>query len=335
MTKGLHVENLCFNYPVSEFKGLQSLSFKLNKGGVLVIAGKSGSGKSTLARCLYGAETLQAGSVVWNQQPVLGPDYTLLPGKQGIKYMGQEHSLLPFHTVLENIREQLPALNEAYKAKRTNALLRLLELVNLQHETVQVLSSGQKQRVALARALAQEPELLILDEPFSHLDTLLQEKLSHFIFSRAKKLQQTIVFVAHQPEFALRYATEALVLDEGQLVEWGPIKRIYENPKIKRLAGIWGPYSILPSTSIKHFKTSKKHLFIRPHQIIPCVHANKAQLKIKVLESRFNGKCFENSGLLVSEHPVFFYSAQRIPLHAILNYCLNVSDGDEVFQSGF
>ena len=84
-----------------------------------------------------------------------------------------------------------------------------------------------------------------------------------------------------------------------------------------------------------HFKTSKKHLFIRPHQIIPCVHANKAQLKIKVLESRFNGKCFENSGLLVSEHPVFFYSAQRIPLHAILNYCLNVSDGDEVFQSGF
>jgi ABC-type sulfate/molybdate transport systems ATPase subunit len=321
---GLIVENLSFNYPVTEFKGLKTISFKLPAGSVLVIAGKSGSGKSTLARCIYGAETLSTGQVYWNTKPLLGPERTLMPGMQGIKYMGQDHSLLPFHSVRENISEQLPAWHPDVKTKRVLELLRLLELVTLQHETVQVLSSGQKQRVALARALAQQPELLILDEPFAHLDQLLQEKLSHYVFTRARKIKQTLVFVTHQPEFALRYADRALVLHDGKIAEFGDMQQIYNAPKHIKLAGIFGPYMLLPTQELKGLKSKKEFIFIRPHQFYPCPKGSKPHLIVQINYSRFNGKCFENTGIDENGNAVFFYSAEALICQKELPYCIKL-----------
>ena len=174
----LAVNKISFNYPNStQFKGISSVSLTAEPGKILAIIGKSGSGKTTLLKCIYGLEDLQAGQITLGNKLVLGPAYHLIPGHEDMRFVSQDFYVLDNHTVEENIKDKLAGYTDEYKQKRTNQLLRLLDLTHYKNLKAITLSSGQKQRVAIARSLAEFPKVLLLDEPFSNLDLPLRDKI--------------------------------------------------------------------------------------------------------------------------------------------------------------
>jgi len=162
----LQVKNLSFKYKNKHI--LESINFKVNPGAHFSIIGESGSGKSTLLKLIYGTYDLNEGQIFWKDNEILGPKHNLIIGPDYMKYVSQEFDLMPFTTVAENIGAFLSNFYPEEKQQRTNELLNVVELTEYANIKVKELSGGQKQRVALARAIAKQPEIILLDEPFSH-----------------------------------------------------------------------------------------------------------------------------------------------------------------------
>ena len=167
----LKVRELAFAYE-PETPVLEGISFDLDPGAHLCVMGESGCGKSTLLKALYGLFDLDAGEITWKEKQVLGPAYNLVPGMPFFKYVAQETDLMPFTTVADNVSKYLSRIDMEGSEKRTQELLEVIGMSEFADTKVKNLSGGQKQRVALARALALNPELLLLDEPFSQVDNL-------------------------------------------------------------------------------------------------------------------------------------------------------------------
>lgn len=166
----LYVSNLSFQYSNTENQTLQNISFLLEKGQILAIIGESGCGKSTLLKLIYGLYDADLGVIKWNNKIVTGPKFNLVPGMPNVKYLAQDFGLMPYITVAENIGKYLSNFLPKGKQSRIFELLEVVEMTEFANIKAQYLSGGQMQRVALAKALAKTPELLLLDEPFSHID---------------------------------------------------------------------------------------------------------------------------------------------------------------------
>ena len=171
----LQVKNISFSYNKQVI--LENISFSVGAGDYMSIIGESGSGKSTLLKLLYGTYDLKKGHIFWKEQEILGPKYNLVVGPEFMKYVAQEFDLMPFISVSENIGAFLSNFYPEEKQERINELLDVVELMDFAHTKVKNLSGGQKQRVALARAIANQPEILLLDEPFSHIDNFKKQSL--------------------------------------------------------------------------------------------------------------------------------------------------------------
>jgi len=148
---------------------LKDISFVLPQGEHLAVMGESGCGKSTLLKAIYGLIDVQ-GSIYFCENRIWGPSRQLVPGYAAMKYLAQDFGLGPYHTVAENVGKFVSNLDLDYKKERVAELLSLVGMQDFAQRKALDLSGGEKQRVALAMALAQEPQLLLLDEPFSHLD---------------------------------------------------------------------------------------------------------------------------------------------------------------------
>ncbi|HSP12935.1 MAG TPA: ATP-binding cassette domain-containing protein, partial [Salegentibacter sp.] len=170
----LKLKNVSFAY--LEKPVLKNISFNLEKGENLSIIGESGCGKSTLLKLIYGLLHTN-GKIFWNEKELLGPQFNIVPGEPFIKYLAQDFDLMPPLTVAENIGKHLSNMYPRKKKKRIEELMEVVEMTELANEKAKHLSGGQQQRVALARALANEPELLLLDEPFSHIDHFRKNNL--------------------------------------------------------------------------------------------------------------------------------------------------------------
>ena len=183
----LKVNNISFAYKTETV--LHQIDFSIEKGECLAIAGESGSGKSTLLKLIYGEYDLNKGTIFWKDHEVLGPKYNLITGPDYIKYVSQEFDLMPFTNVENNIGKFLSNFYLEEKQHRIDELVQVVELEDVAKIKVKYLSGGQKQRVALARALAKEPEILLIDEPFSHIDNLKKQSLRRSLFKYLKKQQ--------------------------------------------------------------------------------------------------------------------------------------------------
>ena len=139
----LRVKNISFNYPNQNFfKGVQNISFELGQGETLAIVGKSGSGKTTLIKCIYGLENLNSGEVFLGEEKVTGPAYNLIPGHEEMKLVSQDFYVLDNHTVEENFFDKMIRFTDEAKQKRSNQLLKLLELEKLKSTKTRFLSSA-------------------------------------------------------------------------------------------------------------------------------------------------------------------------------------------------
>ncbi|WP_138432605.1 ABC transporter ATP-binding protein [Winogradskyella algicola] len=242
----LQVKNVSFAYTKS--KVLSNISFDVPRGDTLAIIGESGSGKSTLLKLIFGEYDLKQGEVWWNGEQILGPAFNLVVGYDFMKYVTQEFDLMPYTTVSENIGKHLSRFYPEQKELRTNELLKVVELEAFANRKVKNLSGGQKQRVALARALAKEPEILLLDEPFSNIDNFKKQSLRRSIFGYLKEKDISCVVATHDKNDVLGFADEMMVLHNKEIVIKDTPQNIYNNPKLPLVASFFGEFSEIDNT---------------------------------------------------------------------------------------
>jgi len=243
MPSQLLVEDLHHAYDGQDV--VRGLSFELQRGAIGCLLGPSGCGKTTVLRCIAGFETPRAGRILLNGVAVSAPGVHLAPEHRRIGMVFQEHALFPHLTAAQNIAFGL-ARNGAGEA-RVRELAELTGLSGLLQKYPHELSGGQQQRVALARALAPRPELLLLDEPFSSLDTDLRERLSLELREIIKATGATAVLVTHDQQEAFAMADEIGVVHEGRIEQWDIAYNLYHRPANRFVADFVGQGVFLPA----------------------------------------------------------------------------------------
>ncbi|MFV0565448.1 MAG: ABC transporter ATP-binding protein [Flavobacteriaceae bacterium] len=251
----LKVENLSFAYNNTPI--LNQINFEVKKGEHLSVIGESGSGKSTLLKLLYGTYDLNEGHIFWNEKKILGPKFNLVVGYDFMKYVSQEFDLMPFTSVSENIGAFLSNFYPEEKQKRIAELLKVVELEAFANVKVKTLSGGQKQRVAIARAIAKQPEIIVLDEPFSHIDNFKKQSLRRSLFKYLKEQEITCIVATHDKNDVLSFADNMMVLHDTKIVAYNTPKTLYKQPKNKLIASFFGefnhiePYGIVYANQLK------------------------------------------------------------------------------------
>lgn len=278
----------------------------------MAMLGESGSGKTTLIKCIYGLEDLNEGEIFIGDDRVLGPAYNLIPGHENMSLVSQDFYVLDNHTVEENIWDKLIGYTNDVKQKRSNQLIKLLDLVNLKNTKARFLSSGQKQRVAIARALAVIPEVLLLDEPFSNLDKILTDKLFSFIINEVKKNRTSVLLITHVADEALKYADRICLLDTGKIVQEGEKWHVYYKPHNTKLAGLLGDYNLVKKEDFdKPVKTVKAKEVIRPDKL-KVTNSKINCIPVHVINCTYNGKCFEVLAETKTGNTLLMYSAKKV-----------------------
>lgn len=250
---------------VSHFFGseqvLQNISFELKKGEILGVIGESGSGKSTLLRLIYGEYPIKHGEMYWKNRPWRGLADKLVPGGENMYLLSQNFDLQSFSTVAENVGKPISNQNQIAKEKRVKHLLKKVGLFHKKNAKVEELSGGQQQRVALARGLASSPELLLMDEPFSHVDEFLRFRLRYQLFTYIRKEQITTIISSHDIQDILPFCDKVMVLKKGKMVQIGSTERIYHNPKNNYVASLFGGFFLSSHKKYVypyHFELSEK-----------------------------------------------------------------------------
>ena len=237
----LQIKNISFRYKTQTV--LNNISFNVKAGEHLSIIGESGSGKSTLLKLLYGTYDLDQGHIFWKDEEILGPKHNLIIGSEFIKYVAQEFDLMPFITVAENIGAFLSNFYPEEKQERINELLDVVELIPFAKTKVKELSGGQKQRVALARAIAKQPEIILLDEPFSHIDNFKKQSLRRSLFKYLKEKNITCIVATHDKDDVLSFSDHMIVLHNTKVLANNTPKHLYNNPKNKLVGSFFGEFN--------------------------------------------------------------------------------------------
>ncbi|MDO6811649.1 ABC transporter ATP-binding protein [Tenacibaculum soleae] len=273
----LQVNNISFAYS-KEKATLKNINFQLKKGEHLCIMGESGCGKSTLLKAIYGLLDVNKGSLFWNDIQILGPKHHLVPGMDFFKYVAQDFDLMPFTSVTENIKKFLSRFYPQEAERRTQELLEVIEMTSFANTKVKNLSGGQQQRVAIARALAKEPELLLLDEPFSQIDNFKKSSLRRNLFSYLKEKNIACIVATHDGNEALSFADKMIVIRNYQIIANDTPKNLYQNPKLKYIASLFD--------DVNEVFINNKTVLLYPHQI---KIIEKSKIKAIVVNNYFKG----------------------------------------------
>lgn len=265
---------------------LQNINFEIEEGENISIIGESGCGKSTLLKLIYGLLHTE-GKITWKDKEMLGPNYNLVPGEPFIKYLAQDFDLMLPLTAAENVGKHLSNFYPVKKKRRINELLKVVEMEELANKKAKLLSGGQQQRIALARALAKEPEILLLDEPFSHIDHFRKNNLRRRLFAYLKKKQITCIIATHDSTDALSFADRTFVVKNAGIYAQGSPKDLYRNPPNKYVASLFGDVNHLMLRTINSESKSRKRILLYPHEIEVL---EQSQFKAKIKNSFFQGE---------------------------------------------
>lgn len=261
----LQIKNISFTYIQNPV--IENISFEIAKGQNVAIIGESGCGKSTLLKLLYGLYNLDNGELFYDDKPILGPKFNLIPGEDYIKYLAQDFDLMPYITVEENVGKFLSNIYKDEKKARVQELLEMVEMTEFAKVKAKYLSGGQQQRVALARVLALEPEILLLDEPFSQIDSFRKNSLRRNLFNYFKKKQITCIIATHDSTEALSFSDETIVLQNGKLIAKGNSRQLYDNPPSYYVASLFGEVNELKQSHFSDLEGEDQTLFLYPHQL--------------------------------------------------------------------
>ncbi len=255
----LEFENISMDYG-NDIEIVSNLSFEVNKGQIFTLLGPSGCGKSTILRIIAGLETPSKGTIKIDGVTVFNDSINLSPDKRKIGLVFQDYALFPHLSVFDNITFGLYKKDISFKKKRVKELLETVDMQEYEHRFPHELSGGQQQRIALARALANEPSVLLMDEPFSNLDTSLREKMRLDIYNIIKKTKITSIFVTHDQKEALSMSDKIAFLKDGKISQIGTPYELYWKPIDNHTASFMGKTNIFNVYFDENKKDSIFHL---------------------------------------------------------------------------
>lgn len=256
----------------AEVAAVRQVSLTLEPGRIMAMVGASGSGKSTLLNVLAGLADADTGDVWLNGERVVGPSEKLVPGHDAIRLVHQEYQLMPNVSVRENIAYALRFYEKAYRDFRVDQLLKLCRLTEVQDRIPRQVSGGEKQRTAIARAVADKPAVLLLDEPFSHLDLPNRLIVRDLLFDLVRHEQTSCLFVTHDASDALSLADTLGILRDGKLIQLGPPIAVYHQPATAYAARMTGLVNVfkakyLPVFGFKEPVNRDELICLRPEQV--------------------------------------------------------------------
>ena len=269
---------------------LTDISFTQKKHQKIAIAGETGSGKSTLLKIIAGLQQADSGDVFLGKERVEGAHERLVPGHPRIAYLSQNFELPKFLRV-----EQVLSYANTLSEEAASTLYSVCQIDHLQKRRTDELSGGEKQRIAMSRLLITSPELLLLDEPFSHLDMVHKNTLKAVIKDISSRLKITCILVSHDPMDTLSWADKIIVMKDGRVVQKGEPFVIYTQPVSEYVAGLFGKYNIFdPATakSLFRLKQGGSQLIVRPEGF-KLVKKDEKGVAGKIVAVSFLGSYYE------------------------------------------
>ncbi|MCC6906192.1 MAG: ABC transporter ATP-binding protein [Anaerolineae bacterium] len=229
---------------------IDSFSLSIPQGSLVALLGESGCGKTTFLRLLAGFDMPDAGTIQIAGRPVVGQGTFMPPEARRVGIVFQDYALFPHLTVAENIAYGLN--RGALRSARVSEVLELVGMQGMAQRMPHELSGGQQQRVALARALAPEPDVVLLDEPFSNLDVTLRTRLRIEVRDILRRTGITAILVTHDQEEALSLADFVAVMRNGRIEQMAPPDVVYSFPVNRAIAEFVGDANIIPGTADGH-----------------------------------------------------------------------------------
>ncbi|HDM8212327.1 ABC transporter [Vibrio harveyi] len=302
MSCALSIQNLTCQYESQTV--LESLSLEVEQGQIVCLLGASGCGKTTLLKAIAGLLPLSSGQMSLNCLTIDDGKNWLPPEQRNIGMIFQDYALFPHLTVAENIAFGLKNETAQQKLLKVEEMLGLVHLKGFGDRYPHQLSGGQQQRVAIARSLAYKPDLLLLDEPFSNIDTQVRHELIREIRKIFKEQGVTAIFVTHSREEAFAFADKMAVMNHGVIEQYGTASELYYQPSSKFVADFLGGGSYLAAKRISesefdtHLGVVEANaqqdikmdgdcaLLLRPQHVLITADEESA---IKVLEQHFMG----------------------------------------------
>lgn len=300
--------------PVLEVKNIEcqyrdniavhDVSLHINEGNLLCLLGPSGCGKTTVLRAIAGFEPVTRGEIHLRDHLVSSAGFTVPPEKRKIGMVFQDYALFPHMNVFDNVAFGLRNMNAQNRRKRVREILDVVDLASLGERYIHELSGGQQQRVALARALAPEPDLILMDEPFSNLDVEMREYLSQEVRNILKSQGATGILVTHDQLEAFSFGDHISVMNKGEIVQHDTAYNLYHSPDNFFVADFIGQGVFLDGTLLAPEKVetalgvisgdraydwprgTQVKLLIRPDDIVQDENGN---LEAKVCNKAFKG----------------------------------------------
>lgn len=239
----LEVDDIWLGY--EETSVIRGLSFELDTGEIGCLLGASGCGKTTALRAIAGFEPLRDGEIRIGGRAASTPSFRLAPEKRSVGMVFQDHALFPHLDVAGNVGFGLRKLSRNERGHRIDELLELTGLGGYSHRFPHELSGGQQQRVALARALAPEPDVLLMDEPFSNLDARLRRQVGEEVRDILKARGTATLMVTHDQHEAFALADRVGLLKDGRMLQWDSPYQLYHRPASHYVAAFTGRGSYL------------------------------------------------------------------------------------------
>lgn len=267
-------------------KIVEQLSFEVLQGEIACLLGPSGCGKTTVLRAIAGFNPIYSGKLVLAGNLIATSTMVVAPELRNIGMVFQDYALFPHLSVKNNINFGLKKLSAKEQRSTVQHLLELVELADMAERFPHELSGGQQQRVALARALAPKPQLLLMDEPFSNLDTELRRQLAVQVRNILKEEKISAILVTHDQNEAFTVSDKLGVIANGRLQQWETPFEIYHHPVNPQVASFVGEGKFLRGrlvqdemieTEIGLIKAlgfmgnigDQVDVFVRPHEVVP------------------------------------------------------------------
>ena len=227
---------------------LKDVSFDVKEGEIVTILGPSGCGKSTILRAIASLQDEYKGEIFLNEQCLITSKNSC---NKDIGYIFQDYALFPHLNVKENIEFALYKEKNIEKQRRVDKLLKQFDLTEHRHKQIHELSGGQQQRVSIARVVAYEPKIILLDEPFSNLDTILRNKTKVWLKKIIKDLGLSAILVTHDQKEALSMSDKIAIINNKKIEQFGTPKELFEKPKSLYVANFLNSINELPNSLLK------------------------------------------------------------------------------------
>lgn len=322
----IELNNISKRYRSAGKSAVDNVSFSLNKGEILALVGESGSGKTTLLRLIAGLEHPDSGNMRLGGEIIVNGQKSLAANKRKTGMVFQDYALFPHLTIFGNVAFGLNGFNKKEIGQRVYETLELTGLKEDVKKYPHQLSGGQQQRVALARALAPRPMLLLMDEPFSNLDTILRDQVREEVRQIIKSVGITAILVTHDTKDAFSTADKIAVMLEGQLLQIDTPDALYNEPSSTYVAELFGKSNNLEATvEPEGFKTSFGFV-ARPSDCRYSQDTDKVNLFFRAEETDF---CNAGEPHLCGKVEKCIYLGDHVQLKVCCSRCHSCAKGTE------